>query len=144
MQVPYHAVSKFLFHYIVRVLLQCECHDVLMPFLLVLKEERENLLSAFSLSHKSGKLDNRYFYSIHVLFHTFLTFFPLPFSSPSILQFSQHDCHQRSISISLSQGVASFSQVPLHITKAVLYIDLLKFVSLDRIRLGTSLQSYPF
>lgn len=144
MQVPSHAVSKFLFHYIVRVLLQYECHDVLMPFLLVLIEERENLLSAFSLSHKPGKLDNRYFYSIHVLFHTFLTFFPLPFSSPSILQFSQHDCHQRSISISLSLGAASFFQVPLHITKAALCIDLLKFVSLDRIRLGTSLQSYLF
>lgn len=144
MQVPYHAVSKFLFHYIVRVLLQCEYHDVLMPFLLVLKEERENLLSVFSLSHKPGKLDNRYFYSIHVLFHTFLTFFLLPFSSPSILQFLQHGCHQRNISISLSQDVASFSQVPLHIKKAALYIDLLKLVSLDRIHPGTFLQSYLF
>lgn len=144
MQVPYHAVSKFLFHYIVRVLLQYECHDVLTPFLLELIEERENLLSAFSLSRKSGKLDSHYFYSIHVLFHTFLTFFPLPFSSPSILQFSQHDCHQRSINISLSLGVASFFQVPLHITKAVLYIDLLKLALLARIRLGISLQSYPF
>lgn len=144
MLVPYHEIAKFLFHYILRVLLQCECHDVLMPFLLVLKEERENLLLAVSLFHKLGNLDSRYIYSTHVPVHKFLTFFPSPFSSPSIPQPLQHDCHQRSINISLSQDVVSFSRVPLHITKAVLYIDLLKLVSLVRIRLGTFLQSYLF
>lgn len=144
MLAPYHVVLKSLFHYTLRVLLSCEFHDALAHFVLVMKEVKEILLLVSFLSHNLGKLDNRYFCSIHVLFHTFLTFFPLPFSSPSILQFLQHDCHQRSINISLSQDVASFSQVPLHITKAALYIDLLKLVLLDRIHLGTSLQSYPF
>lgn len=144
MLVPYHVVLKFLSHYTSRVLLQYEFHDILVPFWLVLKEERENLLSALSRSHRLGKLDNRYFCSIHVLFHTFLTSFPLPFSSSSILRFLQHDCHQRSINISLSQGVVSFSQALLHITKAALYIALLKLVSLVRIYLGISLQSYLF
>ncbi len=144
MRGPYHAVLKFLFHYILRALLQCEYHGALIPFLLVLKEERENLLLAFSLSHRLGKLDNRYFYSIHVLFHTFLTFFPSPFSSPSMPQYSQHNSHQRSINISLSQDVVSFSRVLLHITKAALYSDLLKLVLLVQIRLGIYLQSYLF
>ncbi len=144
MQVPYHAILIFLFHYILRVLLQFEFHGVLMPFLLALKEERENLLLVFSLSHRLGKLDNRYFYSTRVPVHKFLTFFPLPFSSPSILQYLQRDSHQRSINISLLQDVVSFSPVLLHITKAALYIDLLKLVSLVRIRLEISLQSYLF
>ena len=144
MLVPYHVVLKFLFHYTLRVLLSCEFHDVATHFVLVMKEVKETLLLVSFLSHKLGKLDNRYFYSIHVLFHTFLTFFPLPFSSPSILQFLQYDCHQRSISISLSQDVVSFSRVLLHITKAALYSDLLKLVLLVRIRLGISLQSYLF
>jgi len=144
MLVPYHVVLKFLFHYTLRVLLSCEFHDVATHFVLVMKEVKETLLLVSFLSHKLGKLDNRYFYSIHVLFHTFLTFFPLPFSSPSIPQLLQHDCHQRSISISLSQDVVSFFQVPLHITKAALCIDFLKLVLLDRIHLGTFLQSYPF
>jgi len=131
MLVPYHVVLKFLFHYTLIVLLSCEFHDVATHFVLAMKEVKEILLLVSFLSHNLGKLDNRYFYSIHVPFHTFLTFFPLPFPSPSIPQFLQHDCHQRSISISLSQDVASFFQAPLHITKAVLYIDLLKSVSLD-------------
>ena len=81
MQVPYHAVLKFLFHYILRVLLQFEFHGVLMPFLLALKEERENLLLVFSLSHRL-ELDNRYFYSTRVPVHKFLTFFRYHFQAP--------------------------------------------------------------
>ena len=144
MLVPYHVALKFLSRYTLRVLLQYEFHDALAPFLLALKEGKETLLLAFSLSHRLGKLDNRYFYSTRVPVHKFLTFFPLPFTSPSILQYLQRDSHQRSINISLLQDVVSFSPVLLHITKAALYIDLLKLVSLVRIRLGISLQSYLF
>ena len=84
MLVPYHVVLKFLSRYTLRVLLHYEFHDALAPFLLALKEEKENLLWR-SLSHRLASWTIATFIVL-MSFSQVLNVFPLPFASPSILQ----------------------------------------------------------